>query len=99
MSHEDRQTAYGDERERCGVSWGGSTCVRFANHTGRHQSVVIEYDDSPRMTDSTADVQMALRPRGAVPTERLRALVRLLYPEEITPTAKRMIERTCEEYE
>lgn len=36
---------------------------------------------------------------GAVPTERLRALIRLLYPEEMTPTAKRMIEQVIAEHE
>ena len=35
----------------------------------------------------------------AVPTERLRALLRLLYPEEMTPMAKRMIEKVIEEHE
>ena len=34
-----------------------------------------------------------------VPVERLRALIRLLYPEEMTPTAKRMIEKVIEECE
>jgi hypothetical protein len=34
-----------------------------------------------------------------VPVERLRALITLLYPEEMTPTAKRMIERVIEECE
>lgn len=35
----------------------------------------------------------------AVPVERLRALVRMLYPEEMTPTAKRVIEGVAAEYE
>lgn len=38
-------------------------------------------------------------PTRAVPVARVRALVALLFPEEITPHAKRLIERVCEEYE
>lgn len=34
-----------------------------------------------------------------VPVPRLRALLRLLYPEEMTPVAKRMIEQVIEEHE
>ena len=34
-----------------------------------------------------------------VPVERVRALVRLLYPDEMTPTAKRMFDRVCDEYD
>ncbi len=34
-----------------------------------------------------------------VPVARLRALLRLLYPEEMTPTAKRLIEQVIEEHE
>jgi hypothetical protein len=30
--------------------------------------------------------------------ERLEALIKLLYPEEITPTAKRLLEQLLEEY-
>ncbi len=34
-----------------------------------------------------------------IPPARLRALLRLLYPEEMTPTAKRVIEQVIAEYE
>lgn len=34
-----------------------------------------------------------------VPTARIRALVRMLYPEEMTPMAKRMFDQVCDEYE
>lgn len=37
--------------------------------------------------------------KGGVPVERVEALVRLLSPEEMTPTAVRMIRSVCEEYE
>lgn len=33
-----------------------------------------------------------------MPVERVRALVRLLYPEEMTPQAKRLFDQTCDEY-
>lgn len=35
---------------------------------------------------------------GLVPVARLRAMVKLLYPEEMTPTAKRQFDLLCEEY-
>ena len=37
-------------------------------------------------------------PSEAVPTERLRAALDLLYPEEMTPTARRVLESLCEEH-
>lgn len=33
---------------------------------------------------------------GKMPIEHVRALVRLLFPEEMTPTAKRVIEAACD---
>jgi hypothetical protein len=36
---------------------------------------------------------------GHVPVEQLRAVIRLLWPEEITPIAKRQLESLCEQYE
>lgn len=36
-------------------------------------------------------------PVGYVLTSRIRAAIRLLGPGEMTPTAKRMFERICEE--
>ena len=35
---------------------------------------------------------------GAVPVEQLKAMIRLLWPEEITPTAKRQLEKLCEQH-
>lgn len=35
----------------------------------------------------------------AVPVEQLRAMIRLLWPSEITPTAKRQLESLCEQAE
>ena len=34
----------------------------------------------------------------SVPAARLQAVIKLLYPEEMTPTAKRMLERVIAEY-
>lgn len=34
-----------------------------------------------------------------VPVEQLRAMIRLLWPEEITPVAKRQLESLCEQAE
>lgn len=34
-----------------------------------------------------------------IPVERLRAMIRLLSPGEITPIAKRQLELLCQEYE
>ena len=39
----------------------------------------------------------AVPPRG-VPVERLRAMVRLLSPDDMTPHAARTMESICEEY-
>ena len=36
---------------------------------------------------------------SAVPVEHLRAMVRLLYPEEMTPMAKRQLELLCQGYD
>jgi hypothetical protein len=36
---------------------------------------------------------------GLVPTEHLRAMIRLLWPDEITPTARRQLESLCERYD
>lgn len=36
---------------------------------------------------------------SGVPTLRIRAAIKLLGPAEMTPTAKRMLERICDEYE
>ena len=33
-----------------------------------------------------------------IPVERLDAMIRLLYPEEMTPTAKRMLRKLADEY-
>jgi hypothetical protein len=38
-------------------------------------------------------------PYPAVPVEQLRAMIRLLWPEEITPTAKRQFELLCEQHD
>lgn len=37
--------------------------------------------------------------RPLIPAGRLRALLRLLYPEEITPHAYRLLVQLCDEYE
>jgi RecJ-like exonuclease len=37
--------------------------------------------------------------RGAVPTVHLRAMIRLLFPEEMTPTSKRQLEAMCAVYD
>lgn len=34
---------------------------------------------------------------GVIEVERIRAAIRLLYPDEMTPTAKRMLESICDE--
>lgn len=34
-----------------------------------------------------------------VPTARIRAAINLLYPEEMTPTAKRILKTICDEYD
>lgn len=34
-----------------------------------------------------------------VPVAQLRAAIRLLYPDEMTPQAKRVLESICEEHE
>jgi hypothetical protein len=36
------------------------------------------------------------RPSSAIPVEQLRAMIRLLWPDEITPVAKRQLELLCE---
>lgn len=36
---------------------------------------------------------------SGVPVERLRAMIRLLGPEEMTPTAARQLEALCREYD
>lgn len=37
-----------------------------------------------------------LEAEASLPVEQVRALVRLLFPEEMTPTAKRVIEGACD---
>lgn len=39
---------------------------------------------------------MTGRVQSEVPTERLRAMIRLLWPDEITPIAKRQLESLCD---
>lgn len=34
-----------------------------------------------------------------IPVEQLRAAIRLLYPDEMTPNAKRVLESICEEHD
>jgi hypothetical protein len=36
---------------------------------------------------------------GMVPTDRIRGLVAMLYPDDMTPTAKRMFDLVCADYE
>lgn len=36
---------------------------------------------------------------SAVPVEQLRAAIRLLWPDEITPAAKRLLEQICDEHD
>lgn len=36
---------------------------------------------------------------GHVPVEQLRALIALLWPDEITPTARRMLLSVCDQHE
>lgn len=36
---------------------------------------------------------------SGVPVEQLRAMIRLLWPDHITPIAKRQLESLCEQHE
>jgi hypothetical protein len=38
-------------------------------------------------------------PGGCIPAARLRAAVELLSPDEITPTAQRLLLRLCDEHQ
>lgn len=46
------------------------------------------------MSTSTATIDT----EPAVPVERLRAVIALLTPEEMTPTAERILSMLCDEY-
>lgn len=37
--------------------------------------------------------------RGQVPTPHLRSMIRLLYPDEMTPVAKRHLEAMCDQWD
>ena len=42
---------------------------------------------------------MTANAHQSVPVARLRALITLLFPDDITPLAKRVLTTLCEEYE
>jgi hypothetical protein len=45
------------------------------------------------------DYEPFMQPVGGVPVEHLRAMIRLLSPDHMTPTAKRYLESLCEQYD
>jgi hypothetical protein len=71
--------------------------------TGPESCPCCGYDDppSPGYSCGQCGWQRPYMPasESAVPVERLRAMIRLLWPDEITPTAKRQLESLCEQYE
>lgn len=44
-------------------------------------------------------VGIARQPTGLIPVEQLRAMIRLLGPQEMTPTAKRQLEAICKQHD
>ena len=78
----------------CGWDPGGQWHERMARDAAqRHADIENAKDRESRMTEAAASDGPFL------PVARLRALIRLLGNDELTPTARRQLELLCAEYE